>query len=419
MLLFDRITILCLIAAVVCGCSLFSGKTDEVVLAPTEVGSPAGDAVTKDIGPAGGTLASPDGRFALTVPQNTLAETAVFSIQPITNSVRTGLGHAYRLGLDGKTFSAPLELTVHYDDHDLAGTVPEALTVASRGSDGRWHVLNPTNLDQTNKTISVSIKDSSAFSVRSQLGPKPTPKTIDFSFISRFRVEPTEATVRPGQGINISMVIQCKEQGLLDKLLGRTGDCVPVYPDSSSWRLSGPGSMDELPAKVGVRYVAPAKLPAEKTAWVHLTLTFGVSQLKPTIEATSIQRELVAKIRIQDQAYQVIGQHEALTLSGVICSLDEPFTVPGVITGYPMKYAFSFTPSSHTAGSVKWSGGGGLVTAEGSGTYTVEGLETAAPKIVMKTEQNVGHAPPGSATGPLGTGEFLTLLPLENAECRA
>src|SRR5216684_9417787 len=72
---------------------LYSRKADdaELVFAPTEVGTPVGDKVTKDIGPAGGTLVSPDGRLTLTVPPNALTETLPFAIQPITNKAEGGL----------------------------------------------------------------------------------------------------------------------------------------------------------------------------------------------------------------------------------------------------------------------------------------------------------------------------------------
>src|SRR5713101_839974 len=94
------------------GYRLFSGKANagEIAFAPTEVGTPEGPNVTKVIGPAGGTLASPDGRLTLTVPPNALTETVAFSIQPIANKAEGGLGLAYRLEPNGKTFTTPLEI---------------------------------------------------------------------------------------------------------------------------------------------------------------------------------------------------------------------------------------------------------------------------------------------------------------------
>jgi hypothetical protein len=112
---------------------LYSNSTrdGEMVFAPTEVGTPAGNKVTKDIGPEGGTLVSPDGRLTLTVPQNALTETVPFSIQPVTSKFETGLGLSYRLEPEGKTFATPVDISVHYDDHDLEGTFPEAFKYVS------------------------------------------------------------------------------------------------------------------------------------------------------------------------------------------------------------------------------------------------------------------------------------------------
>src|SRR5258708_38269301 len=101
--LFGVITFVIMIAIV--GSFLFLRNADstEMVFAPTEVGTPEGKNVTKDIGSAGGTLISPDGRLAITVPQNALTETLPFSISPITNKAESALGLAYRLGPNGAT----------------------------------------------------------------------------------------------------------------------------------------------------------------------------------------------------------------------------------------------------------------------------------------------------------------------------
>jgi hypothetical protein len=132
------------------GYILFSRKAGytEVIFPATEVGKPEGPRVTKDIGPAGGSIASPDGRLTLTVPQNALTETVAFSIQPITNKAGGGLGLAYRLEPDGKTFTTPLEISVRYDEKDLEGTVPEALALAYQDKERAWHAQKSAKLDQ-------------------------------------------------------------------------------------------------------------------------------------------------------------------------------------------------------------------------------------------------------------------------------
>ena len=187
------------------GCSLFSGNTriDEVVFASTEVGTPEGDKVTKEIGPAGGSLASPDGRLTLTVPQNALTETLSFSIQPITNKFGGGIGLAYRLEPSGKTFSTPFQVSVHYNDHDLEGTISEGLSLAYQDGQGAWHLQKSSRLDKEKKTLTVS-----------------TIHFSDWSFLTRLKLSPSKTSLHVGETLFIGLFL-CEEPVLLDKILSR------------------------------------------------------------------------------------------------------------------------------------------------------------------------------------------------------
>jgi hypothetical protein len=121
-------------------CSLISDKGGkEIVFPATEVGTPVGDKVSKEIGPAGGTLISPDGRITLTVPPNAVSEATSFSMQPISNTAVNGMGLGYRLEPSGKTFNVPLQIAVRYDEKDMEGTFAEALTLAYQDEKGAWH----------------------------------------------------------------------------------------------------------------------------------------------------------------------------------------------------------------------------------------------------------------------------------------
>jgi len=160
----------------------------ELVFPATEVGTPVGDKVTKDIGSAGGTLASSDGRLTLTVPPNALTATLPFSIQPITNKSEGGLGLAYRLEPNGKTFTTPLQISVHYGDHDLDGTVAEALSIAYQDQQGTWHPQGSAALDQNAKMLTIT-----------------TTHFTDWSFLSRLRIFPETATVRVGESVRLSL----------------------------------------------------------------------------------------------------------------------------------------------------------------------------------------------------------------------
>lgn len=387
-----------LIAAGTLGCGLFSGKSDEIVLAPTEVGTPEGPAVAREIGPVGGTLSSSDERITLTIPPNAVTETTTFSIQPITNALEDGFGSAYRVEPSGKQFKTPVQLSIRYSDAEVEGTFPEGFRLGYQDEQGAWHEQNRTTLDRANKRITISTNHLSDWSM--YMG-------------HLMRIYPAKPVVYVGE----SVVIKVRYCGALlpTYWFKRRPPCetspLGVAKGKENYyygfHLDGPGTLAGNGNDGGVVYTAPPKKPTPNVATVLYYEMAGFIE----------DDRLEAKITILDRAYRATGRLGDLETSGVICSLDEPFTIHGTIIGYPMKYMFNFTPSSSNAGTVEWAGSGYLVTAKGGGTYTIEGRETDSPKIVMKTESNVGHAPPGSASGPLGTGKFVDLVPLDTKEC--
>jgi len=379
------------------------GETKELILDPTEVGSPVGNKVTKDIGPAGGTLSSADGRLTLTVRQNALQETIRFSIQPVTNRVPTGIGLAYRLEPDGKTFTTPLELSVRYDERDLEGTAAESLAIAFQGKDRKWHVLNPTRLDDTNRSITFS-----------------TTHFTDFSFLARMRLEPSTARLRVGETMQI-------------KLIG-CGEPHPIIGEFSRSCNMGGGNMGgramimEWYADIGTitsqmnpaMYTAPPRKPRPNVATVSvpyaLTDYRGDKFILPGDVVFARRGMFTAKITIVDWGYKVIGGTGGLTFSGVVCSLEEPFTIKGASMPSILNYTFKFTPSSSAAGSFTYTVSGAGFTAKSSGSYTVDGIDTNRPKIVIPPSQATGTWRTLS-TSPTFRLPSIELEPLDTPEC--
>jgi hypothetical protein len=397
-----RIVEIILIVTLALGCRLLGGgnSSDEITLAPTEVGTPAGNAVTKSIGPAGGTLASPDGRITLTVPQNALIETVAFTIQPITNKAATGLGTAYRLEPSGKVFDTPLQLSIHYDDHDIDGTVPEALSMAYQDGKGAWHIQSSGQLDQSARTLTIPIKHFT-----------------DFSFITRLRMVPPAATVH----VKESQVIQlqvCGEPSFVDKILSRPLSCKEPPPGNVAWSLRGEGTIRESKLArefglVSVIYTAPAKRPTPNIAMVEVSITFRTWNPE-TGALETIEKTFDARITIVDRGYRATGHDRSTSYSGVICSLDQPFAVmaDNTLVSYPL----DFVPSSGTAGDVKWDTTWGVLRLNGEGTYTIEGLDTEKPRIIVQPKSTL-TGPPRSATGS-GTAHIELLpLPIDSNDC--
>lgn len=397
-----RIVEVVLMVTLLTGCRLFGGgsSSDEIVLAPTEVGTPVGDAVTRNIGPTGGTVTSSDGRMTLNVPQNALTETIAFSIQPITNKAATGLGTAYRLEPSGKVFSTPLQLSIHYDDHDIDGTVPEALSMAYQDGKGAWHAQSSGVLDQSARTLTVPIKHFT-----------------DFSALARLRMIPPAATLHVGESMVIQLQV-CGEQTFVDKILSRPLNCEepPRGKAAFAWSHRGAGTIKESALGqeygiVSVTYTAPAKRPTPNIAFVDVSAKFSTWHSE-TGESAEIDKTFSARITIIDRGYRATGSDASTSYSGVVCSLDKPFAVMADNT--LVQWPLNFVPSSETAGAFNFNTIWGPLRLSGSGKYTVEGLDTEKPRIIAEPKSTL-TGPPRSASGT-GTAH-IDLLPLDTDEC--
>jgi len=383
----------------VLGCSKLTGSGGkEVVYAPTEVGTPVGDNVTKDIGPAGGTLSSPDGKLTLTVPPNAVAGTVAFSIQPITNQAANGLGLAYRLGPDGQTFTTPVDVSIRIEEKDLEGTVPEALSMAYQDKKGAWHAQTSTKIDQSAKTISFA-----------------TTHFTDVAAWTRLMLRPVEARVRVGRTQDVRLV-QCRERGLIDWLLSEPEECTGLSPNATvQWSHQGPGSIEESSIKSVVNYRAPARKPADNVAYVHVRTAFGVRN-QETGETRLIEKTLTATMTIVDVGYKAIGSSGNIRWSGTVCDFQKPFNILGQAP--QLTFVFRLTPSADGAsGTASVSGGGhGVTLHSGNGTYTVSGIDAEQPTITLNMESFKGSYP-GVGTAEGSGTRLISLVPIEGNEC--
>lgn len=366
-------------------CGLFS-KSNEFVTVATEVGEATGPAATKSIGPEGGSIASPDGRMTLKIPPNVVPAAINFSIQPITNKAEGGLGNAYRLEPDGQKFAAPVEISLKYDDHDLEGTVPEALTVAYQDENKAWHLQKLAKLDQAAKTLTVS-----------------TRHFTDWSWLARVHLEPAAAKLYVGETQEI-FLMQCKESGLIDWVFGLPAKClrVPTSRSDLRWSLDGKGEI--VMQNQGATYYTPARKPSPNVAVVHAD--FDVEKWDEN-KLDTMHVTLFTTITIVDRGYKVSGTSHDTVYSGVVCDLEKPFTVNA--TGLA-SFAVKFVPLGPTSGTASYSSNyGGMVAETGKGTYTVGGVETEKPTIIWTLGGTATVA--GRSTSASGTVN-LDLTPL-------
>ena len=144
----------------------------------TAVGVPVGNATSATIGAAGGSVSTPDGKIALTIPAGALASNTVIGIQPITNTAHGKIGAAYRLTPDGQTFLHPITLTFTYTDDDLLGTAAEFLGAAFQTAAGFWQWAGDATVDTTAKTVSVATIHFTDWSNVKSLQIRPPKKTV-------------------------------------------------------------------------------------------------------------------------------------------------------------------------------------------------------------------------------------------------
>jgi hypothetical protein len=148
----------------------------------------------------------------------------------------------------------------------------------------------------------------------------------------------------------------------------------------------------------------------------YLTM-HGADRAKEEVEAYGAQiavlRAEIARLLKECQRYKATGQDGPVVYSGTICSLEKPFTVTGThpLVNYPLK----FVPSSATTGTFSYSVNRGMMSMGGSGTYTVEGLDTDKPQIVCKVDSTASVAMASSS----GSGiAHIQLVPLDTDECK-
>jgi hypothetical protein len=384
------------------GYILFSKKTvnTEMIFPTTEVGTPVGDKVTKDIGPAGGTIASPGGRLTLTVPQNALTEAVAFSIQPITNKAGGGLGLAYRLEPSGKTFTTPLQISVRYDEHDLEGTIPEVLALAYQDQQREWHEVK--SLNQTKDTLTVA-----------------TTHFTDWSFLAKMRLEPATATLGVGKTLYIVLIgcanpeltryerfnrwmdgpektaeNEARERHCKFGTIGRAG---------FSWYVDvGTIGDDDNP----VLYTAPPKKPTPNVATVVFPYYVGS-------DSNGWRKGMfTSHVTIVDHGYRASGNAGGDTVfSGDICDLEKHFTIK---TNNPFLSSLEFVPSSPTKGTYSFSTTYG-VTGGGGGKYTITGSDALWTGIELNSSSTATFpiGPTLHGSGPV----HIDLVPLKD-ECK-
>jgi hypothetical protein len=383
-------------------CSLLSKKSRDAKAVKTAVGTPNGTAITKSIGPAGGTIATSDGRLSLTIPQNAVSSTLSFTVQSITNESPGGLGQAYRLQPDGLTFNAPVSVSFHYDDQDLSGTIPQTLAIAYQDSEGLWRAYNSEHLDQANRTLTVS-----------------TTHFTDFGIASGMRIslqpESSLILVKKSRFITLQECLAVKASVIEYRF---ESTCEPRDPDGEVWAVDGvPGGNATVGTIVGSRYGATYTAPARKPTPNVVKVSVKVKDVtiyefdNLQFHSRQITQIFDSKITIVDRGYSARGKIFDTVLSGDICDLEKRFIIK---TSGTFNTDFECIPSSPTSGKCAVSEKNGI-TGGGGGPYTIVGIDTDKPRMELNFSGKATIE--GAGTSPGGGLIHIDLVPLDK-ECK-
>jgi hypothetical protein len=235
--------LLCLLSCYSCSKNT-SEKPASATPLVTAPGTPDGTAVSKAMNGTGGSITSADGRIKIDVPAGALPAAETITIQPITNQMGSGVGHAYRITPHNITFQKPVTISFTYTNDEIKGTLPAFLGIAYHQANGGWLSVGGAQVDTINKKITVT---STHFS--------------DWGFFTSLYLKPIDARVQTNETLEISVLgtvavqedVRIKDQFLMEPFI--------IYANHiRKWNYSGEGNLQVN--GLNATYTAPSKVPA-------------------------------------------------------------------------------------------------------------------------------------------------------------
>lgn len=265
---------------------------------PTEIGTPVGTAVTQDIGTAGGTITSPDGRVTLTIPAGALSSTTPISIQPIENTAPLGIGLSYDFLPNGQQFAKPVTVTLHYSNDELSGTAPELLEFGFQNNNNVWQGKGNLQVNKTAQTITATTKHFSRW-----------------SFYATFKMEPAQKSLLVNQTALLRVMklpySEDPDPNNMEELLRTLGEPQPVPAEKvTNWLVNGQSSAQGsgngwLSGAVAneKQYHAPAAVPAGNPVAVSATVNTGLGNIT-VVSQISILKESYFEFSCDGQSFK-------------------------------------------------------------------------------------------------------------------
>ncbi len=126
---------LVLVGVVVLGSACGPSSPPAAKPQPAPPGTPVSNPITATVGPAGGTLGTPDGKLTINLPAGAVPAPTVITIREITNTAPRGFGSAYQLEPSGTTFRRPVAIT--FSARDLGVPIGN-IGIAFQDATGYW-----------------------------------------------------------------------------------------------------------------------------------------------------------------------------------------------------------------------------------------------------------------------------------------
>ena len=364
---------------------------------PTPKGSPIGNAITKTIGPSGGTISSTNSGITVIVPAGAVSGSTEFSIQPITNTVPNGIATSYLLLPEGKHFDKPVSIQLKYTDDDLDGTSPENLFLAYQDSTGIWHAKNDTRVDSVTKTLTVTSDHFSRWAGFADIFLTVDNPSIDVNESSHLRVRKvTQSTEEP--------------QPLTgEKILDTT------YPSKirvENWSLIGGGTIEGSLTVTGT-YTAPPTLPSPNP----VTVTASIADI---MDFDHIHRmSLKRKIYVHSSFLEIVMDGETNIYPTASIEVKNSFMS---VRGYNSKgNGATFVMQGSGTGSYKWGTKG---IAPGDIQVSIGGVQfsdiyfTCPPNQEEKTTEGTVNITKWADLGGYVEGTFSGSIVVPNSDCK-
>jgi len=278
---FTHRVLLALLFLIVASCRKDSGVEEEHEFQPlqAERGGALGSPVVKVIGSAGGQIATPDGKIQVDVPAGAVANDVQFTIQPITKTLETATGSAYRLGPEDVIFEKDVKISFAYTEEDLIGSSEDYLYLTYQDKAGYFYQEAMTEIDQTNHKLWVNTRHFS-----------------DWYLNRIFSVETVKNKLVANEETDLLLFYT---ESWPD---GRVGTAEALKITTDTWFVNGPGNVERLGnvgaslSTVKARYKAPASIIQPTTIAVGAQVRNMVSKTHPDRPGTSglviAQREI-------------------------------------------------------------------------------------------------------------------------------